>query len=108
MALAAIGLLEATAALHVFTAGAIGLMTLAIMSRATRGHTGLPLTAPLLTGVSYAFMVAGAFLRPAAALIPDHYLTLVSLSGLCWMAAFSLYLVEYAPALVTRRKPRPA
>ena len=108
MALAAIGLLEATAALHVFTVGAIGLMTLAIMSRATRGHTGLPLTAPLLTGVSYAFMVAGAFLRQVAALVPDHYLTLVSLSGLCWMAAFSLYLVEYAPALVTRRKPRPA
>lgn len=108
MALAAIGLLEATAALHVFTVGAIGLMTLAIMSRATRGHTGLPLTAPLLTGVSYAYIIIGTILRPVAVLIPDHYLILVSLGGLCWMAAFSLYLVEYAPALVTRRKPRPA
>jgi uncharacterized protein involved in response to NO len=101
------GLLDATSALHVLTVGAIGLMTLAIMSRATRGHTGMPLTAPPLTATSYGLLVAAALLRPSAMLLPNHYMSLVSLSGICWMMAFTLYLVEYAPALLTRRKPRP-
>ncbi len=107
VALVPFGLLDPASALHVFTVGAIGLMTLAIMSRATRGHTGLPLTAPLLTATSYGLLVIGAVLRPAAMLASDHYMTLISLSGLCWIVAFTLYLVEYAPALLTRRKSRP-
>jgi uncharacterized protein involved in response to NO len=107
VALVPFGLIDAASALHVFTVGAIGLMTLAIMSRATRGHTGLPLTAPLLTATSYGFLIAGAVMRPIALFWPNKYLTLVSASGLCWMVAFVLYLVEYAPALLTRRKARP-
>lgn len=107
VALVPLGLLGPASALHVFTIGAIGLMTLAIMTRATRGHTGLPLTAPPLTVTSYGFLIAGALLRPVATLWPDHYMTLISASGLCWMIAFALYLVEYAPALLTRRKTRP-
>lgn len=107
IALVPLGLLDAASALHLFTVGAIGMMTLAIMSRATRGHTGLPLTAPLSTAISYGFLGMGAILRPLAPLLPDHYLALVSASGLCWMAAFILYVGEYAPALLTRRKARP-
>lgn len=107
VALVPLGVLDAASALHVFTVGAIGLMTLAIMSRATRGHTGMPLTASPLTAISYGLLVVGAALRPSAMLLPDHYLTLVSFSGLCWMMAFALYLVEYSPALLTRRRPRP-
>ena len=107
VALVPFGLIDAASALHVFTVGAIGLMTLAIMSRATRGHTGLPLTAPLLTATSYGFLIAGAVMRPIALFWPNQYLTLVTASGLCWMVAFVLYLVEYAPALLTRRKARP-
>ncbi len=107
IALVPFGWLDVASALHVFTVGAIGLMTLAIMSRATRGHTGLPLTAPLSTAVSYALLVAGAMLRPLATVLPDHYMTLVSASGICWILAFTLYIVEYAPVLLTRRKPRP-
>jgi uncharacterized protein involved in response to NO len=107
VALVPMGVLDAASALHVFTVGAIGLMTLAIMSRATRGHTGMPLTAPPLTAASYNLLVVGAVLRPGAMFLPDQYLALVSLSGLCWMMAFTLYLIEYSPALLTRRKPRP-
>jgi uncharacterized protein involved in response to NO len=106
VAMVPFGLVDPASALHVFTIGAIGLMTLAIMSRATRGHTGLPLTAPHLTTASYCLVLIAALLRPLSVLVPDHGLILVSLSGLCWMAAFALYLLEYAPALVTRRKPR--
>ncbi len=107
VALVPSGVFDAASALHIFTVGAIGLMTLAIMSRATRGHTGMPLTAPPVTAASYSLLVAGAVLRPSATFLPDQYLTLVSLGGLCWMAAFALYLIEYSPALLTRRKPRP-
>ena len=107
VALVPSGVLDAASALHVLTVGAIGLMTLAIMSRATRGHTGMRLTAPPLTAISYGFLVAAAALRPSATFVPDHYVILVSVSGLCWIMAFALYLVEYSPALLTRRKPRP-
>jgi len=107
IALVPAGILDPASALHVFTVGAIGLMTIAIMSRATRGHTALPLTAPLLTASSYGCVILAAILRPLAALLPEHYLLLVSLSGLCWMAGFGLYVLEYAPALLGRRRPRP-
>jgi len=106
IALLPLGLLDPASALHVFTVGAIGLMTLAIMSRATRGHTGLPLTAPPMTAASYALIFMAALLRPLATLLPDLYLALLSASGACWIAAFALYLVEYAPPILTRRKPR--
>lgn len=100
------GLLDLASALHVFTVGAIGLMTLAIMSRATRGHTGLPLTASMLTALSYALLFLAALLRPLAMLWPEQYLSLLSTSGFFWIAAFALYLAEYAPPILTRRKPR--
>lgn len=107
IALVPFGLLDQAGAIHVFTVGAIGLMTLAVMSRATRGHTGMPLTAPWSTGVSYLLVIFAALLRPAANLLPDLYMRLIELSGLCWVLAFSLYVVEYAPPLLTRRKSRP-
>ncbi|ODT77955.1 MAG: short-chain dehydrogenase [Pelagibacterium sp. SCN 64-44] len=100
------GWLDPASALHVFTIGAIGLMTLAVMSRATRGHTGLPLTAPASTAASYALLLAAALLRPAAMLFPDFAMRLIEISGLFWMAAFTLYVIEYAPAILGRRKPR--
>jgi len=107
VALAPLGLMDPISTLHVFTVGAIGLMTLAVMSRATRGHTGLPLTATPMTTASYIFLMVGALIRPAAMFTPDHYMTLVAISGLCWMLAFGLYVAEYGPVLLTRRKPRP-
>ncbi len=106
IALVPVGWLDPAAALHVFTVGAIGLMTLAVMSRATRGHTGLPLTAPWSTALSYALLLLATILRPAANLFPDYYMRLVELSGLFWILAFGLYVFEYAPAILGRRKPR--
>ncbi len=107
IALVPMGWLDPASALHVFTVGAIGLMTLAVMSRATRGHTGLPLTAPWSTALSYALLFAAAILRPNAMLMPELYMRLIELSGLCWILAFALYVGEYAPAILGRRKPRP-
>ncbi|WP_332690378.1 NnrS family protein [Devosia sp.] len=106
VALAQLGLVEATAALHVFTVGTIGVMTLAIMSRATRGHTGLPLAASGTTAASYAALIAAALLRPLASVWPDFATELLSATGLCWVIAFALYVIEYGPVLVQRRRER--
>lgn len=107
IALVPAGVLDQASALHVFTIGAIGLMTLAVMSRATRGHTGLPLTAPWPTATSYVLLLLAALLRPLANFAPDLYMRLVEISGLCWMLAFVFYVAEYAPAILGRRKARP-
>jgi uncharacterized protein involved in response to NO len=106
VALAQAGWIEPVAALHVFTVGAIGVMTLAIMSRATRGHTGLPLAASGKTALSYAALIAAALLRPLASAWPDHATELLSATGLCWILAFALYVFEYGPVLVRRRRER--
>jgi uncharacterized protein involved in response to NO len=105
---AQLGWMEPAAAIHIFTVGAIGVMTLAIMSRATRGHTGLPLEASRITAISYAALIAGAVLRPLTSLWPDLTSELLAASGICWIIAFALYVAEYGPFLMRRRRERGA
>lgn len=88
------------AGMHALTAGAIGTMILAVMTRATRGHTGHPLTAGPNTVAIYALITVAAILRVVAALIPDLYLPLLFASGWLWISAYTLFVVEYAPMLV--------
>jgi uncharacterized protein involved in response to NO len=90
------------AAVHALTAGAIGVMIAAVMTRASRGHTGNPLTADMPTVAIYALINGAALLRVIAAfgLFPH---TLILLSALEWCAAFVLFIVCYAPMLL---KPR--
>ena len=108
LAAAQLGWFEPIAALHMLTVGAIGVMTLAIMTRATRGHTGLPLTASRTTIASYTALIGAALIRPLASIWPDAAIELLSLTGLCWMLAFALYVLEYGPVLLTRRRDRTA
>jgi uncharacterized protein involved in response to NO len=105
VALSSVGLVAAPSALHLLTVGAIGITTLAVMTRATRGHTGRPLTASALTTTSYACLVAAALLRPLAELLPDNYHLILSLSGLGWIAAFGLFVLEHGPILAVRSAP---
>ncbi len=97
------GLFAGTAALHTWTVGAVGLMTLGVMTRATRGHTGHVLAASPMTVASYGAMIAAAALRIAAGVFPESYMILLELAGAAWILAFALFLAEYAPMLV---KPR--
>ncbi|HTN61409.1 MAG TPA: NnrS family protein [Devosia sp.] len=106
LAAAQLGLVEVAAAVHVLTVGVIGVMTLAIMTRATRGHTGLPMAASRITSTSYAALVGAAILRPLAGLWPDAAIELLSAAGACWILAFALYSLEYGPVLLTRRRDR--
>jgi uncharacterized protein involved in response to NO len=91
----------ASAGIHAWTAGAIGLMTLAVMTRATLGHTGRPLQAGAGTQAIYALVLVSALLRIAAALVPS--MTLIEAAGICWIAGFALFVLLYAPLLALRK-----
>ncbi|HEX5078718.1 MAG TPA: NnrS family protein [Geminicoccaceae bacterium] len=90
-------LVPPVAGLHALTAGAIGTMTLAVMTRATLGHTGQALTAGAGTVAIYACVTLGALLRVIAPIMPD--LSLLPLSGTLWTLAFLLFAALYGPLL---------
>lgn len=92
-----------SAALHAWTSGAMGVMTLAIMTRATRGHCGHPLTAPPATQFIYLMVVAAALLRLSEIIIPDAALMLRVASGGTWLVAFAGFIVAYGPMLLRPR-----
>lgn len=91
------------ASLHVWTVGALGTMTLAVMTRATLAHTGADLHAGLGTVAIYLAMPAALIARLAAPLARDsghlHWA-----SGLFWVAGFLGFAVLYGPRLVRRRE----
>jgi uncharacterized protein involved in response to NO len=94
----------ATAALHALTSGTIGTMILAVMTRASLGHTGRTLEAGYGTTAIYLLVTLAALLRIAAAFAAELHLTLLAASGLAWIGAFLLFLALYAPALLTPRR----
>ncbi|PKO91064.1 MAG: NnrS family protein [Betaproteobacteria bacterium HGW-Betaproteobacteria-1] len=91
---------------HLFTIGGIGLMTLSMMSRVALGHSGRNIRQPpVLVGYALALLVLSAVFRIGLPLIDmSHYLWWIIASYLCWMAAFALFVLVYAPILT---KPRP-
>lgn len=93
--------LPPTAGIHAWTAGAIGLMTLAVMTRATLGHTGRPLRASPTTEIMYALVLLSALLRISAALAGSP--ALVDYAGLAWIGGFMLFVVTFGPLLIARR-----
>jgi uncharacterized protein involved in response to NO len=98
--------LAGTAALHCWTVGAVGTMTLAVMTRATRGHTGRALEASRLTVTVYCAILVAAILRIGAGVFPQAYLGLIEVAGVAWMLAFGLFLLEYGPMLLGPRQER--
>jgi uncharacterized protein involved in response to NO len=78
-------------------------MTLAVMSRATLGHTGRPLSASPLVVASYLLVGAAAIARLAAPLAPAHGMSLLMISGGLWSLAFAAFVVRLGPALLQPR-----
>ena len=92
------------AALHVVAIGAIGGMTIAVMSRATLGHTGRPLTVPKAIAGAYALVALAALVRSAGVVLaPQHYFTMMFLAGGLWVAAFVIFIAVYAPIVMSPR-----
>ena len=92
-----------SAAMHALAAGAMASMTLAVMTRATRGHTGRPLEADRATVLIYVLVTAGAVLRVAAPLLPIDYMLSIRLAGGLWGGAFLLFALVYGPMLLGPR-----
>jgi uncharacterized protein involved in response to NO len=91
-------------ALHGLTTGAVGTMTLAVMTRATLGHSNRPLSAGPASVAIYAFAILAGIGRVAAGFAPAAALALMQLSAIAWIAAFSLVVIAYGPLLVLRAK----
>ena len=86
------------AGLHALGGGAIGSMTLAVMTRATRGHTGRELKAGKAELFVFAAILLAGCCRIVAAFAP--HLEAIEFAGLLWVAAFAGFAVAYGPALV--------
>ena len=95
--------LPRSAAIHALTAGAMATMILAVMTRATLGHTGRELRASPATVLCYLFVTIGAALRVAAALQLVDYRIGMEFAGAAWIGAFLLFLGAYGPMLFARR-----
>ncbi len=91
----------ASAGIHAWTAGAIGLMTLAVMTRATLGHTGRTLKAGAGTQAIYALVLAAALARIVAAFTGSPML--IEAAGIAWIAAFTCFVALYGPLLILRK-----
>jgi len=92
------------AAIHLVGIGAIGGMTLAVMSRAALGHTGRPLIAPTPIPVAYGLVAVAALVRSAGVvLVPEHYYAVMFMSGGLWVLAFAIFVIVYAPIIMTPR-----
>lgn len=91
-------------ALHAWTAGAVGVMTLAVMTRATRGHSGRPLTSPPTTTLIYLLVILSVVLRLATVILTERTATLHELAAAAWTAAFVAFVVLYGPMLLWARK----
>jgi uncharacterized protein involved in response to NO len=89
-----------SAGVHAWTTGAVGLMTLAVMTRATLGHTGRPLAASLATQLIYLCVLTAALLRVTAAL--GGWPGLMHGAALAWVAAFGGFAAVYGPLLIAR------
>lgn len=91
-------------ALHAFTAGAIGTLTLGMMARVSLGHTGREMRAPAPAAAGFVLITLAAVLRVLGPLaVPGWYLDTIVAAGICWSAAFASFLWVYAPVLLRPR-----
>ncbi len=103
-ALAALDVVAPSAGIHAWTGGAVGSMTIAVMTRASLGHTGQNLSASFVTQAIYVLIVASALARICAALEPSRSTALLALAGLAWALGFLGFALTYAPLLCGARK----
>lgn len=99
LGLSLMGMVPRSAAIHALTAGAMTTMILAVMTRASLGHTARQLKANAATVVLYILVTAGALLRVCASLRLIDYNFGIEVAGLVWGGALLLFLIAYAPVL---------
>ncbi|MEY3288891.1 MAG: hypothetical protein RLZZ419_1133 [Pseudomonadota bacterium] len=103
-ALSAYALVLPSLALHAFTLGGIGVLTLGMMARVSLGHTGRALRVSNAMAVGFVLINVAALLRVLLPLaLPNWYNLIIYGSTLSWLAAFSLFMFVYAPILTSVR-----
>jgi uncharacterized protein involved in response to NO len=91
-------------ALHTFTVGGIGVLTIGMMARVSLGHTGRAMKASNVIAVAFGLLNIAALFRvilPAAIISWTN--VLVYCATLAWLAAFALFIFVYAPILTAAR-----
>ena len=89
---------------HALTAGVFATMILAVMTRASLGHTGRPLTVSRTITIAYVLLTISVCVRVlSGAVDPSYYSAVLSAAGAVWILAFLLYVIVYAPVLTLPR-----
>lgn len=104
LALSAFTLVLPAVALHAFTVGGIGILTLGMMARVALGHTGRALKTSNVMAIAFLLINLAAIMRVLfPAILPAWYGGFVLVSTYAWLAAFSLFAFYYLPILVAAR-----
>jgi uncharacterized protein involved in response to NO len=94
----------ATAGIHALTVGALGCLTIGMMSRTALGHTGRSLHASRFTITSFILINVATLLRVSGALMPELGTGVLWVSASLWSVTMLFYLIEFFPVLSS---PRP-
>lgn len=92
-----------SAGVHALTAGAMATMILAVMTRASLGHTARELKAAPTTVAAYVCVTIGALLRVAASIGLGPYPMMLDIAGVFWALALLTFLIVYRPILWSPR-----
>lgn len=89
------------AAQHAWMAGAISVMTIAVMTRASLGHSGRPLVAGKGITMIYGLAIAAAVSRVISGFVPGIP-WLLEFAGAAWIMAFLGFVIVYMPLFMGR------
>lgn len=104
LALSQLGMVAVSAGIHALAVGATGGLIIGMVTRTARGHTGRPLQVSRLEVAAYLLVAGAAVVRVLLPLlVPQHLVTWLVLAAAAWGLAFALYLLVFAPWLVTTR-----
>ena len=104
LALAQLGWVAVSPAIHALAVGTTGGLIIGMVTRTARGHTGRPLQVSGAEVFAYALVMGAAVLRvftPVAT--PQWYATALVVAALAWALAFVIYLLKYTPWLLQTR-----
>ena len=104
LALAQLGWVGVSPAVHALAIGATGGLIIGMLTRTARGHTGRPLQVSSIEVLAYGLVMGAALLRvftPVAT--PQWYAAALIVAALAWALAFAIYLIKYTPWLLQTR-----
>jgi len=94
------GVVAETLAIHMFTVGAIGVITLGMMARVALGHTGRQMQTHALVTLAFVIINVSVLFRVFGPLIwPQNHMLWIQLAGAGWVLAFFCFSLIYAPVL---------